>query len=67
MSVNKVNLGNLQRKLCKRILVPFAQDSLKCQNLKVRTVGIKTGERSSFSVTKLYIYSETNYPFKRKH
>ena len=32
MSVKQVNLGNLQRKLYKRIWVSFAQDSLKCQN-----------------------------------
>ena len=28
MSVKQVNLGNLQRKLCKRIRISFAQDSL---------------------------------------
>ena len=38
MSVKQVNLGNLQRKLCKTIRVSFAQDSLKCQNQKLRTV-----------------------------
>ena len=29
-----MNLGNLQRKLCKRVRISFAQDSLKCQNYK---------------------------------
>ena len=64
MSVKQVNLGNLQRKLCKRMRVSFAQDSLKCQNWKVKTVGIWIGQRSSCSVTKLYNYPKTNYPFK---
>ena len=52
---------------CKRIRVSFAQDSLKCQNWNLRMVGIWTRERSSCSVTKLYNYSETKYPFKSKH
>ena len=30
MSVKQLNLGSLQRKLCKRIRVSCAQDSLKC-------------------------------------
>ena len=47
MSVKQVNLRNLQRKLFKRIRVSFAQDSLKCQNWKIKTVGIWIGERSS--------------------
>ena len=34
MSVEEMNLENLQRKLCKRIRVFFAQDSLKCQKQK---------------------------------
>ena len=54
-----MNLGNLQRKLCKRIRVSFAQDSQKCQNYKLRTVGIWTGERFSYPVTwdqALFIY-----------
>ena len=48
-------------KLCKRIRVSFAQVLLKCQNLKLRTVGICRGQRSSYPVTKLYNYSEINY------
>ena len=32
MSVKQVNLGNLQRKLCKIIRVAFAQDPSKSQN-----------------------------------
>ena len=34
MSVKQANLGNLQRKLCKRIRVSFAQDPLKMSKLK---------------------------------
>ena len=34
MSVEEMNLENLQRKLCKRIRVFFSQDSLKCQKQK---------------------------------
>ena len=34
MSVKQVNLGNLQRKLSKRIRISFAQDSLKMSKLK---------------------------------
>ena len=34
MSVEEMNLENLQRKLCERIRVFFAQDSLKCQKQK---------------------------------
>ena len=40
MSVEQMNLENLQRKLCKRIRVFFSQDSLKCQKQKKTTVGI---------------------------
>ena len=35
MSVNQVNLGNLQRKLCKRIRVSFTQDP-SIQNVKTK-------------------------------
>ena len=44
MSVKQVNLGNLQRKLYKRIRVSFPQDSLKCQ--------IKNYERLVFEQAK---------------
>ena len=35
MSVKQVNLGNLQRKLCKRIRVSFTQDP-SIQNVKTK-------------------------------
>ena len=55
-------------KLCKRIRVSPAQDSLKCQNLKTTNdCGIWKGERSSSSVTRLCNYSEPSYLFKSKH
>ena len=65
MSVKQVNLGNLQRKLYKRLNSSFLCSGFpKMSKPKTKTVGIWTGERSSCSVTKLYNYSETNYPFK---
>ena len=68
MSVKQVNLGNFQRKLYKRLNSSFLCSGFpKMSKPKTKTVGIWTGERSSCSVTKLYNYSETNYPFKSKH
>ena len=57
----------------KRIRDSFAQDSSKCQNWKLQTVGIWIGERCSCSGTKLQFefrgniwYAYRNY-FKRVH
>ena len=67
-AVKQMCLGNLQRKLSKRIRVSFARDSLNVNTEQM--VGTWTGERSSYSVNNKYslvTVSETNYPFKSKH
>ena len=62
MSVKQVNLGNLQRKLYKRIRVSFAQDSKNYERLFVfeQAKGLVIQWLSSISIQKQIILLNVN-------
>ena len=66
MSVKQVNLGNLQRKLYKRIRVSFAQDSKNYERLFVfeKAKGLVIQWLSCISIQKQIILLKVNIEVK---